>query len=30
MPVKEVEKMNKVENGDGNKSIETSENEEAV
>ncbi|GJV17874.1 MAK10-like protein [Tanacetum coccineum] len=30
MPVKEVEKMNEVENGDGNKSIETSENEEAV
>ncbi|GKE89804.1 zinc finger, CCHC-type containing protein, partial [Tanacetum coccineum] len=30
MPVKEVEKMNEVENGDGNKSIKTSENEEAV
>ncbi|GJR53730.1 zinc finger, CCHC-type containing protein [Tanacetum coccineum] len=30
MPVKKVEKMNEVKNGDGNKSIETSENEEAV
>ncbi|GJT38100.1 hypothetical protein Tco_0937965 [Tanacetum coccineum] len=30
MPVKEVEKMNEVENGDGNKSIKTSENEESL
>ncbi|GKB90010.1 zinc finger, CCHC-type containing protein [Tanacetum coccineum] len=30
MPVKEVEKMNEVENGAGNKSIKTSKNEEAV
>ncbi|GKA97752.1 hypothetical protein Tco_0825646, partial [Tanacetum coccineum] len=29
MPVMEVEKINKVENGDGNKSIKTSESEEA-